>query len=116
YILMLLERRLAEIERYLAVSSIGFIISSEAKTFLLKPGLEDLSHGMRQLNRAVRNYLEFPLADLMLSGQLSPGTTVEIKYEPRRTFLHFQILIPQFTQPSESLLSPHHMAFTNQVR
>jgi ATP-dependent Clp protease ATP-binding subunit ClpA len=96
YILLLLERRLAEIERFLAASCIGLIISPEAKTFLLQQGLEDLAHGMRQINRAVRNHLEFPLADLMLSGRLLPGTTAAVKYEPRRTFLHFQILIPQF--------------------
>ncbi|MCI0335977.1 MAG: AAA family ATPase [Acidobacteria bacterium] len=96
YILMLLDRRLAEIERFLAGMSIGFIFSTEAKSFLLKIGLEDLKYGMRQLNRGVRNYLEFPLADLILSGRLSPGTIVEVKYEPPRTFLHFQILIPQF--------------------
>jgi ATP-dependent Clp protease ATP-binding subunit ClpA len=99
YIPMLLERRLAEIERSLAASSIGFIISPEAKTFLLKFGLEDLKHGIRQLNRGVRNHLEFPLSDLMLSGRLSPGTMVMVKYELPRTFLHFQILIPQFVIP-----------------
>ena len=93
YILMQLDRRLAEIERFLAGLSIGLIFSPEAKSFLLKIGLEDLTYGMRQLNRGVRNYLEFPLADLILSGQLSPGTIVEVKYEPPRTFLHFQILI-----------------------
>jgi ATP-dependent Clp protease ATP-binding subunit ClpA len=100
YILMLLERRMAEIERFLAASCIGLIISPEAKTFLLGQGLEDLSHGMRQLNRAVRNHLEFPLADLMLSGRLLPGTTAAVKYESRRTFLHFQILVPQFAPTS----------------
>jgi ATP-dependent Clp protease ATP-binding subunit ClpA len=93
YILMQLDRRLAEIERFLAGLSIGFIFSPGAKSFLLKIGLEDLTYGMRQLNRGVRNYLEFPLADLILSGRLSPGTIVEVKYEPPRTFLHFQILI-----------------------
>lgn len=106
YILMLLERRLAEIERFLAASCIGLIISPEAKSFLLQQGLEDLAHGMRQLNRAVRNHLEFPLADLMLSGRLLPGTTAAVKYEPRRTFLHFQILIPQFAPLQTSLLQP----------
>jgi len=96
YILMLLERRLAEIERMLAVSSIGFIITPEAKSFLLQQGLEELTYGTRQLNRAVRNHLEFPLADLMLSRRLLPGTTASVQYEAPRSFLHFQILIPRF--------------------
>ena len=40
-IITLLERQLARIERYLACSCIGFIIEQDARTFLLKEGLED---------------------------------------------------------------------------
>ena len=93
-IVTLLERQLAEIEQYLAGSCIGFMIEQEAKTFLLKEGLEDLNHGARQIKRVVRNYLEFPLADLMLSGRLVPGTTVTVKHDQTRSFLNFEIMIP----------------------
>ena len=93
-IITLLERQLAEIEKYLAGSCIGFIIEQEAKTFLVKEGLEDLNHGARQITRVVRNYLEFPLADLMLSRRLVPGTTVTVKHEQTRIFLNFEIMIP----------------------
>ena len=93
-IVTLLERHLTEIERYLAGFCIGFLIEQEAKAFLLKEGLDDLNHGARQINRVVRNYLEFPLADLMLSRRLVPGTTVTVKYEPPRSFLNFEIMIP----------------------
>jgi ATP-dependent Clp protease ATP-binding subunit ClpA len=93
-IVTLLERQLVEIEKYLAGSCIGFMIEQEAKTFLLKEGLEDLNHGARQITRVVRNYLEFPLADLMLSGRLVPGTTVTVKHDQTRSFLNFEIMIP----------------------
>ena len=93
-IITLLERQLVEIERYLAGLCIGFIIEQEAKTFLLREGLEDLNHGARQITRVVRNYLEFPLADLMLSSRLVPGTTVSVKYELKRNYLNFEIMIP----------------------
>lgn len=93
-IITLLERHLTDIERYLAGMCIGFIIEQDAKTFLLKEGLEDLNHGARQITRVVRNYLEFPLADLMLSRRLTPGTTVTVNHEPTRSFLNFQIMIP----------------------
>jgi ATP-dependent Clp protease ATP-binding subunit ClpC len=95
YIITLLERRLAELESYLARFSVGLSIEPEAKSFLLKQGLEDLAHGMRLLNRGVRNYLEFPLADLMLSGRLCAGMMVVVKHKPPRAFLHFQIMIPR---------------------
>jgi ATP-dependent Clp protease ATP-binding subunit ClpA len=61
---------------------------------LLKEGLEDLNHGARQITRVVRNYLEFPLADLMLSRRLVPGTTVAIKHEQTKSYLNFEIMIP----------------------
>lgn len=93
-IITLLERQLAEIETYLAGSCIGFMIDQEAKTFLVKEGIEDLNHGARQITRVVRNYLEFPLADLMLSRRLVPGTTVTVKYENPRSFLNFEIMMP----------------------
>jgi ATP-dependent Clp protease ATP-binding subunit ClpA len=93
-VITLLERKLAEIERYLAMSCIGFIIEQNARTFLLKEGLEDLNHGARQITRVVRNYLEFPLADLMLSRRLVPGTTVAIKHEQTKSYLNFEIMIP----------------------
>ena len=93
-IITLLERQLSEIERYLAGSCIGFIIEQDAKTFLLKEGLDDLNYGARQIIRVVRNYLEFPIADLMLSRSLVPGTTVTVKHEANRSFLNFEIMVP----------------------
>lgn len=96
-IVTLLERQLSEIERYLASFCIGFIIEQEAKTFLLKEGLADLNHGARQITRVVRNYVEFPLVDLMLSHRLVPGTTAIVKYEKPRSFLNFEIMIPSLS-------------------
>jgi ATP-dependent Clp protease ATP-binding subunit ClpA len=93
-IVTLLERLIAATEDYLARFCIGLIIDQEAKTFLLKQGLEDLNHGARQVKRVVRNYLEFPLADLMLSGRLVPGTTAIVTYRNSQGFLHFEIMTP----------------------
>jgi ATP-dependent Clp protease ATP-binding subunit ClpB len=100
-LLALFERRLAEVELWLARHSIGLMIDQDAKTFLVRGALDDPVHGMRQLNRAVKNFLEFPLADLMLSGNIVPGTTVMVGHESPRNFLNFKVLIPslQFGQP-----------------
>lgn len=106
HIITLLERLLAEIELLLAAASVGFMIDQEAKTFLLRQGLEDLTHGARQIKRAVRNYLEFPLGDLILSRRAVPGTTVIVKYEAPRNFLNFQILIPQLVPAHLPLMKP----------
>ena len=95
-IVRLLEQQLAEVEAFLARFSIGLMIDETAETFLLKQSLEDLTHGMRQIWRAVRNYLEFPLADLLFSRRIAPGSTVLVKHEAPRSFLHFHLMVPRF--------------------
>ncbi|MGE0127023.1 MAG: AAA family ATPase [Blastocatellales bacterium] len=94
-VITLLDRKLAEIYRMLAASGIGFKVEEEAKTFLLRHCLEDPSHRVRQLKRVLRNYLEFPLSDLMLSRRLAPGTAVLVNHEPPRNFLNFRVMIPR---------------------
>jgi len=91
---LLLDRRLASVEKYLANFGIAFGVDPSARSFLLERGVEDLAHGVRQITRAVKNLVEFPIADLMLSGRLTPTTSVLAKHEPPRSFLNFQITIP----------------------
>ncbi|HKV41979.1 MAG TPA: AAA family ATPase [Blastocatellia bacterium] len=93
-VLDFLDKELLRMRSALAVHSVGLVVDADARSYLLSQGVEDLAHGMRQIKRVLRNLLEFPLADLVLSGRLFPGTAVEVKYEPPGTFLHFQILIP----------------------
>jgi ATP-dependent Clp protease ATP-binding subunit ClpA len=94
-VITLLERKLAEIDRKLAASGIGFRIEEGAKTFLLRQCLNDPTHRARQLKRVVRNYLEFPLFDLTLSGQLTSGMVALVKHEPPRNFLDFRVMVPR---------------------
>src|SRR5262249_5420571 len=93
-VITLLERRLAETDRKLAASGIGFRMEGEAKTFLLRRCLDDPTHRVRQLKRVVRNYLEFALSDLPLSGQLAPGMAVLVTHDPPRNFLNFRVMVP----------------------
>src|SRR5262245_22670098 len=52
-VITLLERKLAEVDRKLALSGIGFRIEEGAKTFLLRQCLNDPNHRARQIKRAV---------------------------------------------------------------
>ncbi|MGH9829599.1 MAG: hypothetical protein ACREDR_40800, partial [Blastocatellia bacterium] len=88
------DKRLEEIRRSLAVSGIGFSLDPEAKGFLISQAVEDLTHGMRQAKRVLKNMLEFPLADLTLSGRVLSGTSVSVTYHRPCLFLNFQIMIP----------------------
>jgi ATP-dependent Clp protease ATP-binding subunit ClpA len=103
-----LEHQISETESSLAKAGIGFIVEDEAKSFMLRLGLQDLTHGTRRINQVVRNYLDFPLADLLVSGNLLPGMTVLVKFKAPTPFLNFQILIPALTEEGRTLpLSEH---------
>jgi ATP-dependent Clp protease ATP-binding subunit ClpC len=103
---LLLDRRLAGVEKYLASFGIGFAVDPAARSFLLERGVEDLAHGVRQINRAVKNLVEFPIADLMLSGRLTPTTSVLATHAPPRGFLNFQITIPFILPANVPVQSP----------
>jgi ATP-dependent Clp protease ATP-binding subunit ClpA len=93
-VITLLERSLADFDQKLAASGIGFKIEEAAKTFLLRNCLDDPTHRVRQLKRVVRNYLEFPIYDLMLSGQLTTGMAAVVTHEAPRNFLNFRVMVP----------------------
>jgi ATP-dependent Clp protease ATP-binding subunit ClpC len=95
-VITLLDRSLTELDQKLAASGIGFKIEEAAKTFLLRNCLEDPTHRVRQLKRVVRNFLEFPIYDLMLSGQLTPGMVTVVTHEAPRNFLNFRVMVPFF--------------------
>jgi ATP-dependent Clp protease ATP-binding subunit ClpA len=93
-VITLLERSLTDFDQKLAASGIGFKIEEAAKTFLLRNCLDDPTHRVRQLKRVVRNYLEFPIYDLMLSGQLTTGMAAMVTHEAPRNFLNFRVMVP----------------------
>jgi ATP-dependent Clp protease ATP-binding subunit ClpA len=93
-VITLLERSLSDFDQKLAASGIGFKIEEAAKTFLLRNCLDDPTHRVRQLKRVVRNYLEFPIYDLMLSGQLTTGMAAVVTHEAPRNFLNFRVMVP----------------------
>jgi ATP-dependent Clp protease ATP-binding subunit ClpC len=105
-VVRLLDREVVQIERALAASSIGLIIDAGAKAFLLRLGLVDLNHGFRQIKRAIRNYLEFPLADVAMSHRLVPGTAVFVTHELPQSHLSFRVAIPRLAASDGALLGP----------
>src|SRR5262245_42220516 len=103
-VVTLLECKLAEMDRKLASSGIGFRVEEEAKTFLLRHCLDDPTHRVRQIKRVIRNYLEFPLYDLILAGQLATGPVVMVKHEPPWHFLNFRVMVPRLAPASHLTL------------
>ena len=64
---------------YSRIEQIGYHIdlSDEAKEFVASKGY-DVQFGARPLKRAIQNYLEDGISDIIVNGNLEPGATIHI--------------------------------------
>lgn len=74
----ILNKFLLDTRARLAMAGIGTSVDESAKTFLIERG-SNARYGARPLKRAVREYLEFPLADLVLEKGLPENQIFRIK-------------------------------------
>ena len=59
----------------LAAKALDLVLTDSAKTFLVEKGY-DRQMGARPLRRAIQRYLEDPLAEQVLMGDYTPGSTI----------------------------------------
>lgn len=73
------------------VKNLGFelTITDKAKEFVATKGY-DVQFGARPLKRAIQNYIEDGLSELILSGNVSPGDTISIGKNPNAESLTFK--------------------------
>lgn len=78
---------------YERLESIGYHLQVDdaAKKFLATKGY-DVQFGARPLKRAIQNYLEDGLSELIVSGGVQPGDTVSVTYENGKDELTMQKL------------------------
>ena len=64
---------------YKRINDMGFQmeLSDEAKQFVAEKGY-DVQFGARPLKRAIQNYIEDGISDLIVNGNLEPGATIHI--------------------------------------
>ena len=62
-----------------------------ARAFLMGRSGTDTKLGARELVRVFRRYLEFPVADLMISRRIPSGGLLIIDHVPGETSLHFTV-------------------------
>jgi len=69
---------LSHIQNRILRRDIELKITKTARTFLIEKGY-DKSYGARQLRRTVERYLEDPLAEAILRGEIPDGATVSVR-------------------------------------
>src|SRR5262249_13967527 len=78
HLLAILDKFLLDTRARLAMAGVGSVISDAAKEFLIEKGT-NLRYGARPLRRAVREYLEFPLASLIAENGAQTNHVVHIE-------------------------------------
>ena len=57
----------------------GLSVTPKMKEYLIEKGY-DKKYGARPLNRAIQRYLEDPIAEKMLDGELKEGDTIKVNF------------------------------------
>jgi len=79
--------------------------AEEAKEFLVKVGY-DPAYGARPLRRAVQQYVEDPLSEEILRGNIPDGSTVLVKPDEKGEKLRFHVKdMPEPAEVSEHQLN-----------
>ena len=69
-----------------------FQMTDKAKEFVASKGY-DVQFGVRPLKRAIQNYVEDGLCELLMEGNLKPGATISIGKNPKKDELTFKNMI-----------------------
>jgi ATP-dependent Clp protease ATP-binding subunit ClpC len=88
-LLKIIEILLKDLYRRLGAQSIEFEITKEAREFILEKGYNP-EHGARPLKRAIQKYLEDPLSEKLLNGEITRSDQLKITAEPEAQALTFE--------------------------
>ena len=77
-LLEIVDLQVNEIVARVAEQSICLEVTPEAREFLLRMGSNE-EYGARPLRRAIQQYVEDPLAEMLLKGNLSPDTAIVMR-------------------------------------
>ncbi|MAC10668.1 MAG: ATP-dependent chaperone ClpB, partial [Sphingorhabdus sp.] len=73
----IVEIQIARVQRLLADRKVTIELSEAAKAWLGRVGYDPV-YGARPLRRAVQRYVQDPLADMILRGEVPDGSTVHV--------------------------------------
>jgi len=85
----------------LAEKEIDLTLSAEARDFLGEKGF-DPAYGARPMRRAVERFLEDPLAEALLRGDVKPGDKVSVLKKADADELTFDASHPESSTPDEA--------------
>ena len=78
---------------YNRIGSMGYKIdlTQEAKDFIIEKGY-DPSFGARPLKRAIQKYLEDPMAEVIIKGNIKETNVIKVMFDKEKQELTFQLV------------------------
>ncbi len=87
--LQIVDIEVGEMVDRVAEKDVHLVLTDAAKEFLVRVGSNE-EYGARPLRRAVQQYIEDPLAELMLKGGLTEGINIEVRPSEHEEALVFE--------------------------
>lgn len=75
----IIDRQVAALTELLSLRGVVLVVDESARRFLIEKGIKGVRFGARELARALRRFLEYPLGDRLVSGHLAPGQRVAVR-------------------------------------
>ena len=88
--LEIVDIQVQEVIDRVAEKDLHIVLCPEAKHFLVRLGSSE-EYGARPLRRAVQKFVEDPLAELLLKGEMGPGAHVEVRPAGEEERLEFHM-------------------------
>lgn len=98
-LVQIVDLELRKVARRLKDRELDLLVTEEAKDLLIEKGYDE-KYGARPLRRAVEHYLEDPLAEAILRGDIKPGSPIQVVRGKKPDSLDFQQDAPQEKEPS----------------
>jgi ATP-dependent Clp protease ATP-binding subunit ClpC len=92
----IVDLEVAKLVKRLAEKEVALTLTQEARDFLSEKGF-DPAYGARPMRRAVERFLEDPLAEALLRGDVKPGDAVNVVKKPDAEELNFVSTRPETT-------------------
>jgi ATP-dependent Clp protease ATP-binding subunit ClpC len=90
----IVDLEVSKLVKRLAEKEIALTLSQEARDFLSEKGF-DPAYGARPMRRAVERFLEDPLAESLLRGDVKPGDSVNVAKKADSEELAFVSVRPE---------------------
>ena len=75
---LIIEILVTQINESMVSKKIKIALTPEAKRWILTRTCQDRSYGARPLRRALQRYVEDPLSEALIQGDIEPGSEIEI--------------------------------------